>query len=432
MMIYLSFFIPSFLIMSYLCLLKFVDRNKYGVILLCVFCFIVEANFRVGRDGIENSGIDLQMLVKATVWGICLVISMFWLVMRLELFSIILKQKETKLFALWIAISLISSVFSNYPLYAMFYTVLLAVFYIVALSVVVSINENGDIEHSLLFFLVSYVLIGIAVYTIYPQLGSVEYWANGKIAGTRFTGMSASANGLGRMIAILIILIVVMYFNNKISMKSFIFLLAFSLFFILLTWSRSAIVLSLVSCVCVYYLKNLKYYFNFILILLSLFLFLSITSAYFIVDILSLFSRTGNVEEILTLTGRTDIWFAVMDAFFEKPLLGWGYGVSKFELPGLFESEWGWVTGSAHNLFLQSLFSNGLLGFVAFFLFLLRGLYLSYIRKDLFFLAINIYVLLSGLTEASAFGPTPNFLTFIWFLLFARSSYEKGTTYTST
>lgn len=67
----------------------------------------------------------------------------------------------------------------------------------------------------------------------------------------------------------------------------------------------------------------------------------------------------------LTLTGRTDIWIALMDFISERPLLGYGYGA--FWDPGSNPGNWvreilQWEAPTAHNGWIEVTLALGLIG----------------------------------------------------------------------
>jgi O-antigen ligase len=80
-----------------------------------------------------------------------------------------------------------------------------------------------------------------------------------------------------------------------------------------------------------------------------------------------------------TLTGRTEIWQYVIPEIFEKPILGWGYGVAFWssETANQLFLEMGAQVSHAHNTLLEILLEVGCVG-AGFFIFLLvRNVVLS-------------------------------------------------------
>jgi len=75
-----------------------------------------------------------------------------------------------------------------------------------------------------------------------------------------------------------------------------------------------------------------------------------------------LFSRSGNVQELTSFTGRSDIWAACWKLIVAKPMLGYGLGSVRIEIPKVFWDSWGNTAATAHNFVLESMISVGLVG----------------------------------------------------------------------
>lgn len=73
-------------------------------------------------------------------------------------------------------------------------------------------------------------------------------------------------------------------------------------------------------------------------------------------------SRSGNVHEITSFTGRSDIWVASVKLIQAKLWFGYGLGSVRVELPKVFFDAWGNTTTTAHNFVLESMISVGLVG----------------------------------------------------------------------
>lgn len=127
-------------------------------------------------------------------------------------------------------------------------------------------------------------------------------------------------------------------------------------------------------------------------------------------DLLSLVSRSGHSVEILSLSGRLEIWPYVVGRIAEAPILGHG-AASGMEL---FKGFMRWKITHAHNLYLQSLLYLGVVGFG-----LLMGVLLCQLR--VFLLApspvrdiLLLYVVLKGLTEQSILSNMPSGTVAVW------------------
>lgn len=134
-------------------------------------------------------------------------------------------------------------------------------------------------------------------------------------------------------------------------------------------------------------------------------------------------ARSGNAEELTTLTGRTEIWEISIDAIAAEPIHGYGAG-SSTTLFGLIKPDD--VLGTfeinhAHNLWLQL----GIIGGIPALMFVLYGL-VSYMvvgsndrvwERDAIVLAIVVY----GISEP-VFSAEPN----IFLLIFAGCLASAG------
>lgn len=92
-------------------------------------------------------------------------------------------------------------------------------------------------------------------------------------------------------------------------------------------------------------------------------------------DLLVPFLARGDVEETLTLTGRTDLWNILIPEFLDRPLLGHGFAAfwNPVNLDRM-EGAVGFPVVSAHNGFLEELLSTGTVGlllFVAFWVYVI-------------------------------------------------------------
>lgn len=76
-------------------------------------------------------------------------------------------------------------------------------------------------------------------------------------------------------------------------------------------------------------------------------------------------------EDVVTLTGRTDVWQATLSAWRESPLFGVGGALWDDRMREDFAARYGWSPAYAHNLWLQVLGQAGLVGLATLLLYLL-------------------------------------------------------------
>lgn len=67
--------------------------------------------------------------------------------------------------------------------------------------------------------------------------------------------------------------------------------------------------------------------------------------------------REGSVEQLFTLTGRTDLWAVALEAIRTEPILGFGYGAGRLILTE--QVQW---AGTGHNLWVEAAISLGVVG----------------------------------------------------------------------
>ncbi|MBD2562039.1 MULTISPECIES: O-antigen ligase family protein [Nostoc] len=118
----------------------------------------------------------------------------------------------------------------------------------------------------------------------------------------------------------------------------------------------------------------------------------------------------GSVGKDTTLTGRSDLWPAVLDMIAKKPWLGYGYGAF-WEKNGdsyIVLQTVQWNAPNAHNGFLDLWLGLGLLGvlvfLIGFVINLLRSIYLirwNQTFENLWLLLYLTYIILSNLTETT-------------------------------
>ncbi len=131
-------------------------------------------------------------------------------------------------------------------------------------------------------------------------------------------------------------------------------------------------------------------------------------------DVLSALARSGHVQEVLTLTGRLDIWRQVVNFIGRSPIFGYGYGYGQSFLRDNLVLPWNETTTSAHNMILHSALDVGL-GTV-FLIILMVIQFVRYFRRPIFLRdAILIFVVVVGITE-DGIAITTNPLLLLWLL----------------
>jgi O-antigen ligase len=151
--------------------------------------------------------------------------------------------------------------------------------------------------------------------------------------------------------------------------------------------------------------------------------------------IFKMVSRSGNVSEITSFTGRTEIWNAVLKLSAAEPWMGYGYASSVFVLPQ-HASEVGFATSHAHNLFLQLLLTTGVIGVSLFVISVIVIFLRAAVQRDRTVFAMMLFVIFNGITESSGFTTLANICTFAFAIAVTlpplkrnRESYENNFAY---
>ncbi len=121
----------------------------------------------------------------------------------------------------------------------------------------------------------------------------------------------------------------------------------------------------------------------------------------YVPDVMSLLdgaSRNSDASEILTLTGRTELWGFVWDKILQAPILGHGFGAADTVLS---REWWGQPDASvgAHNTWLQSLLTVGLVGTIPFVCFHAELIRRWFANPNSLTRLMTPYLLILGMTE---------------------------------
>jgi O-antigen ligase len=128
-------------------------------------------------------------------------------------------------------------------------------------------------------------------------------------------------------------------------------------------------------------------------------------------------SRSGKIEEIYNLTGRTEVWGFVVDEIARSPVIGYGYGCSRYVLdryPGSASDDF--LPLHAHNLWLDVAVATGLIGVLLYAAMIAQQM-VGFVRWPAAFpdMAL-VLVLVAGNTEPVLFGAMPKTHTVLWMI----------------
>ena len=117
-------------------------------------------------------------------------------------------------------------------------------------------------------------------------------------------------------------------------------------------------------------------------------------------------TKSGDIREITSITGRTEIWQEVFQRFQERPLVGWGFDSA----PSVLSDH----ATACHNILLNMAFSSGILAAVLIVLLLAWSFLLALTARQRWIRGLMAYVLICGLVEDTLFDAFPPALTLLW------------------
>lgn len=131
--------------------------------------------------------------------------------------------------------------------------------------------------------------------------------------------------------------------------------------------------------------------------------------------------KQGDLEEVLSMTGRLPFWKALItEGLPKEPWLG--YGFMRIAYGDYFQSVHTYAAKMTHNTFIQVLLNLGFIGFMivlAQMALTFRACYLSNNSfYKIFFIAIFIPIFVNSLTEFGIFGENNFGILFYQFLIF--------------
>ena len=384
-----------------------IARSNRVVILLHLFAsvFLVQAVFRI-RD-YQDKDVDFQVILKIVIW---MTVAFAALIHARQWLRILLIPSNFPwiLFLLWIAATTVVSPVPAYTAVSVF-TVMACVLFSAYLF---SSFDEVEIFATIVAAIALFCIISIVVYFAIPEFGHYVYWVNEeRFVSPRLAGIAGSANNMA-LIAAFSLVVIGLYAREFHRINVFFAPLAglISLIALLMTNSRGPLAGTLIILFIVYMLRWRRLYAAvamFSVGLLALAIILPKGEAF----LFKMVSRSGDVGEITSFTGRTEIWHAVLKLASAEPWMGYGYASSVFVLPQ-HASEVGFATSHAHNVFLQLLLTTGIIGVALFVVAYITVLIRAAVQRDRIVFAMLLFVLFNGITESSGFTTLANICTF--------------------
>jgi O-antigen ligase len=400
--------------------LKATQGRPYAIATILVLVLLLtDAKFEVSRETFEATW---QSVMKVAVWAALVGLAC----LRWRSVARILRKPEIILLFAYATIALVSALWSEVPAFSGAAAVGLFAYGALACIVVIDLREETAIR-LFVWALLAFVCAGITCAAVAPDFAWLPVSLDESGSGYRLQGFASHPNVLGQITAIMILMAVTARRKALIGRVTFYSSLGFGVASLLATGSRTALVAILTAWGLVAS-RNSRIGGAVAIAglgVMSLVLVLAACDA--LPNIEGLFgklSRTGSESEILTLTGRTDVWDIVWTQIMQKPFFGWGYyGTEQLITSGL-DPIFKVQAKHAHNMFLQSILSVGFLGSLPGFAYILLLTSRFVTHPDPTRDQITLFILVTGFSEADVFG-LPAAATLIFYWVLAREAAKR-------
>lgn len=384
-----------------------------AILLLVVLGLSVSFRERAYGD----TGLDLQNGLKAAIWLLVPVLALA----NLRRLAPLARDPALMLAVAFGATAMASALWSPTPAYTAASGLGVLSYALLAALAMRVLGEIGTLR---------LVVIALAAFAVLALASGIALPARAWISGVetggplRLQGLSGHPNVLGEQMALLITLAVVARREGAIERPFFLACLALGFAALLATSSRTTL-LAVLGAWAIVALRTRGLLALAVVGVVAAAAAAAALTAFGLSSTfepaLALVSRSGSLEEVLTFTGRTDLWAVSLDLFHERPLLGWGFnGTEALLVDSVGRAFWGDPV-NAHNMALQGLVSLGVLGvlpgFLLFGVLLARMVAAPDPGRD----QVVLLALIIGLAEVAVFA-TPMLLTLSLFLFVARDA----------
>ncbi len=397
--------------------------NRFATMLhLFAASFLMHAVFRI-RDYADKD-VDFQVIIKIALWitvaSVALIHARKWIGLVLQPVNL-----PAILFLFWL---LATATISPNPTYTFVsaFTVLASVLFC---AYIFSVFDAVVVFTTIQVATVLFCIISIIVYFAIPEFGHYVYWVNQeRFVSPRLSGIAGSANNMALVAAFGLVLpgIYLREFHqiNRLLVPLSVIFCGAAL---VMTNSRTPLAMTVIILFATYLLNARRLYAAIFLVSIGALLFLAVLP-FGQEFLLKSVSRSGDVGEVTSMTGRSAIWYGVLKLVELQPLTGYGYASSVFILPQ-HVNEIGFTTSHAHNMMLQLLLTTGWIGVILFTLTVIGIIARASLHRDHVTFCMIAFVLLNGITESSGFTTLANICTLALAIAITYPSMEREYAY---
>jgi O-antigen ligase len=373
------------------------DPSKSALFLPILVLLMISLSLGHSRD---DQGLDLELAIRLAGYALAAAIGLYALgrgKIRLN-FGILA----------WAAVAAFICVTSLYSPDGTFSFIAGLAHFSLLLFVWWVANRFGQARTAFMIALAGLIIgaLSIGAYYLFPDQG--RSIADSYIAdpGGRMRGVVSQPNTLGSISAITILCATIFFKgftrNQRVFAALAIGTAAFCLYF---SESRTSLA-ALLLCLVLWGLYRTNAAINlFAIIAVALGACLIIG---FVPDISAYLMRAeAGPDDLASLNGRARIWAVVWEFIHAHPIIGQGYGASRLILPN--DDRLFTAALNSHNLYLELLFSGGIVMLGLFAVAMLITVYKSVIRRRVEALIFVLYFLIVGAAESSPYGALPLF-----------------------
>lgn len=394
-----------------LTLLKGVSGHRaHGFLLAIAVVFVLSCYFR--SRGYEEKDIDYQVALR--LGALVVMFAMSFMLVR-KMISVV-NPWGLGCWLCFLGYTVLTSSYAVSPTYAFVATSSLLVGFVFVCCLCVHYGpDRAAAVFGVVYTLAA--LVSLIIYFVDPGFGRESAWFGNEYLSTwRLKGLFGSSNGAGLSSAVGLFVIVALQQSGGATGRVIKYVGAASAAACLILSNNRMALVALVAAAATVYVLSGRIARKTLFVLAAIVIVAS-CAALFADDIMAMAARSGNEAEIMTLTGRTRIWPVVIQLWLETPLFGRGFSSSLYILPT--HPDLFLAAASAHSLYLEQLFSGGLMALGLLLLSIIVTFWLGWKRGASRELGLLIFFIIYGVTEPIINGPV-SFPVFIMFLAAAR------------
>lgn len=388
--------------------------NESSLLAVTTWCLVALSTFfgplDIGSDATAMTvGLDIRVACKLVVAGLAFLVGMYGLLTSSDVRQTLTTIPPVVLLTILMLVGLATPIaISSSSLPAVLINVAYVLFIVVALF---SIRLRGVVT-AVLVGVTATMGVALFLYFFVPKFGSFpELLADGLVVN-RMSG-TAHPNAVGRAMVLGLIATLYLRRSDVLRLKVALLLTACFALGAYLAWSRTALLAGAFG-VGILYLDQLRGRFGVSAVaLLALLSILGVTFIYatgredqLVGKVLEKLSKSGDAEEIMSGTGRSEIWAEATNLIMQRPIIGHGFNAAPILMLD--------YSQATHNAVLHASLAGGLIAGALMAGLLLWNLYLVFFAENLLIRAFSAFTILSCLTEDTVLEIFPGPCTIVW------------------